>query len=124
MRRIVILGATGSIGTQALEVVDGSSELEVPNPLRAADLFRTYPTGFQVFPVGHGGTTPLIMLQDLAAVGSTIRDKRVAVSLSPTWFYGISMTQLQNICAGSFSPLEVYALAFTTDFSVEMSYAP
>src|SRR5207248_11226811 len=29
MRRIVILGATGSIGTQALEVVDGSSELEV-----------------------------------------------------------------------------------------------
>src|SRR5207249_10415047 len=39
------------------------------------------------------------------------------VSLSPTWFYGISMTQLQNICAGSFSPLEVYALAFTTDFS-------
>src|SRR5213083_906081 len=29
MRRIVILGSTGSIGTQALEVVDGSSELEV-----------------------------------------------------------------------------------------------
>jgi 1-deoxy-D-xylulose-5-phosphate reductoisomerase len=29
MRRIVILGSTGSIGTQALEVVDDSSELEV-----------------------------------------------------------------------------------------------
>src|SRR5438876_5111069 len=29
MRRIVILGSTGSIGTQALEVVDCSSELEV-----------------------------------------------------------------------------------------------
>src|SRR5438477_4228482 len=29
MRRIVILGSTGSIGIQALEVVDGSSELEV-----------------------------------------------------------------------------------------------
>src|SRR5438445_5950517 len=29
MRRIVMLGSTGSIGTQALEVVDGSSELEV-----------------------------------------------------------------------------------------------
>src|SRR5438132_4921698 len=29
MRRIVILGSTGSIGTQALEVVEGSSELEV-----------------------------------------------------------------------------------------------
>src|SRR3989440_4277560 len=29
MRRIVMLGSTGSIGTQALEVVDDSSELEV-----------------------------------------------------------------------------------------------
>jgi D-alanine transfer protein len=95
----------------------GSSELEAPNPLRAADLFRTYPTGFQVFPVGRGGTTPLIMLQDLAAVGSTIRGKRVAVSLSPTWFYGISMIQLDRIYAGNFSPLEAYALAFSTDFS-------
>ncbi len=95
----------------------GSSELEAPNPLRATDLFRTYPTGFQVFPVGRGGSTPLIMLQDLAAVGSTIRGKRVAVSLSPTWFYGISMAQLKNIYAGNFSPLEVYALTFSTDFS-------
>ena len=95
----------------------GSSELEKPNPLRAADLFRTYPTGFQVFPVGRGGSTPLIMLQDLAAVGSAIRGKRIAVSLSPTWFYGISTRQLSNIYAGNFSPLEAYALTFSLDFS-------
>src|SRR3954452_13141377 len=29
MRRLVILGSTGSIGTQALDVVEGSPELEV-----------------------------------------------------------------------------------------------
>jgi D-alanine transfer protein len=95
----------------------GSSELTMPIPLRAPDFFRTYPTGFQVFPVGHGGITPFIMLQDLAAVGSSIRGKRIAVSLSPAWFYRLSMGRRDNYYAGNFSRLQAYALAFNMDFS-------
>jgi poly-D-alanine transfer protein DltD len=44
--------------------VYGSSELVFPPvPERASSFFRTAPTGFQVSPVGHGGTTSLIVLQ-------------------------------------------------------------
>src|SRR5437762_12350818 len=42
----------------------GSSELIFPPiPEKASNFFRTAPTGFQVSPVGHGGTTLLIILQ-------------------------------------------------------------
>ena len=93
----------------------GSSELTIPNPYRASDVFRKYSTGFQVFPVGRAGTTSLIILQDLAAIGSAIRDKRVVVSVSPAWFY--VQSSRRDYYAGNFSPLEAYALAFSGELS-------
>ena len=89
----------------------GSSELTIPNPLRATEFFRKGSSGFQVFPIGHIGTTPLVILEDLAALGSNLRDKRVVVSISPTWFYSIS--QRASFYEGNFSPLGAYALAFS-----------
>jgi D-alanine transfer protein len=93
----------------------GSSELTIPDPYRASDVFRKYSSGFQVFPVGRAGTTSLIILQDLAAIGSAIRNKRVVVSVSPAWFY--LQSSRRDYYAGNFSPLEAYALAFSGNLS-------
>ena len=65
----------------------GSSELlRPPTPERGNVFFRTAPTGFQLSPVGGGGANPLIMLQKVGALGSALRGKRLAFSLSPGWF--------------------------------------
>ncbi len=64
----------------------GSSELLWPKPERACDFFRTAPTGFQVSPVGKPGTTSMIILQKLGALGLDMRGKKLAISLSPDWF--------------------------------------
>jgi D-alanine transfer protein len=65
----------------------GSSELRVPEATeRGNNFFRTAPTGFQLSPVGSGGANPLIMLQKIGALGSHLRGKKVAISLSPGWF--------------------------------------
>src|SRR6266478_4236898 len=64
----------------------GSSELIDPIPNRASDFFSSAPTGFQVCPVGKAGTTSLIILQKLGALGSELRDKKIAISLSPSSF--------------------------------------
>jgi D-alanine transfer protein len=62
----------------------GSSELTaVLVPERANVFFRTAPTGFQVSPVGAGGMPPLIVLQKIGALGSALRGKKLAISLSP-----------------------------------------
>src|SRR5437667_7730533 len=65
----------------------GSSELIDPIPNRASDFFSSAPTGFQVCPVGKAGTTALIILQKLAALGSELRDRKVVISLSPSSFF-------------------------------------
>ena len=65
----------------------GSSELRIPAvPERGDNFFRTAPTGFQLSPVGSGGANPLIMLQKVGALGSALRGKKLAISLSPGWF--------------------------------------
>jgi D-alanine transfer protein len=64
----------------------GSSELIDPVPNRASDFFSREPSGFQVCPVGRAGTTALIILQKLAALGSELRDRKVAILVSPSWF--------------------------------------
>jgi D-alanine transfer protein len=48
--------------------------------------FKNAPTGFQVCPVGQAGTTPLIILQKLAALGPALAHRKIVVSLSPSWF--------------------------------------
>jgi D-alanine transfer protein len=100
-----------------LLVVYGSSELEMPNPYHASIVFQQYPTGFTIFPIGRGETTSLIMLQDLAAVGSALRGKKVAISVSPPWFF--LHDRPPDFYATNFSPLHLSALVFSTDLSYQ-----
>jgi D-alanine transfer protein len=79
----------------------GSSELIDPIPNRASDFFANAPTGFQVCPVGKQGTTSLIILQKLGALGSDLRGRKVAISLSPSWFLRPAVKP--DFYAGSFS---------------------
>jgi D-alanine transfer protein len=100
---------------QDLLPIYGSSELNIANPYHASQVFGSYPTGFTIFPVGKAATTDLIMLQDLAAVGTDLKGKKVAISLSAGWFFG-NMAGAHGY-AGNFSFLHAYALAFSSDLA-------
>ena len=99
-------------------LVYGSSELNLQaaynRPFHATNLFRDRPTGFTVFPVGKAGTTCLIMLQKLAALGPDIRGKKVAISLSPFWFFE-RLDLRPDAYAGNVSDLHAGELAFGSD---------
>lgn len=79
----------------------GSSELNDPIPNRASDFFSKEPTGFEVCPVGKAGTTSLIILQKLGALGSDLRGRKVAVSLSASSF--LTPAGRPGFYAGNFS---------------------
>ena len=66
--------------------VYGSSELDQPANNRPDFFFRQRPTGFAVFAEGHAGTTCLMLLQKIAAVGRAAHGKKTVVFLSPSWF--------------------------------------
>jgi len=79
----------------------GSSELTDPVPNRASDFFSREPSGFQVCPVGRASTTSLIILQKLGALGSELRDRKVAILLSPSSFLTPAVSPYSY--AGNFS---------------------
>src|SRR5262245_33449807 len=79
----------------------GGSELIDPIPNRASDFFSDAPTGFQVCPVGKAGTTSLIILQKLGALGSNLRGRKVAISLSASSFFAPAVRR--DFYAGNFS---------------------
>jgi D-alanine transfer protein len=102
----------------------GSSELRVPAvPEKGNNFFRTAPTGFQLSPVGTGGADPLIMLQKVGALGSHLHDKRIAISLSPGWFFK-SNPGWQGY-RGNFSPMAASEMVFGTalDFGLKREIA-
>jgi D-alanine transfer protein len=96
----------------------GSSELVKPAADKAADFFRTYPTGFAVFSVGKAGVASLILLQKLAAIGSDLRGKKVAISISPTWFFHeIVPVTYYN---GNFSLLQAGEIIYSRHLSFDL----
>ena len=98
----------------------GSSELTaVLVPERAHIFFRTAPTGFQVSPVGAGGANSLIILQKIAALGSDLRGKKVAISLSPGWFVKPSPQWLEGY-KGNFSLMTASEMVFGTALDFEL----
>jgi D-alanine transfer protein len=103
----------------------GSSELTaVRVPERAHIFFGTAPTGFQVSPVGAGGSNSLIILQKIGALGSDLRGKKVAISLSPGWLLSGSPGWLQGY-KGNFSPMAASEMVFGTalDFDLKRDIA-
>src|SRR5258707_7278665 len=79
----------------------GSSELIDPIPNRASDFFSREPTGFEVCPVGKAGTTSLIILQKLVALGSELRGRKIAISLSASSL--LTPVLRPEVYAGDFS---------------------
>ena len=97
----------------------GSSELLVPPvPEKGNNFFRTAPTGFQLSPVGGGGASPLIMLQKVGALGSDLRGKKLAISLSPNWF--LTPKPSWNGYKGNFSLMAASEMAFGTALDFEL----
>jgi D-alanine transfer protein len=95
----------------------GSSELiNPPVPDRANIFFRTAPTGFQVSPVGAGGMPPLIILQKVGALGSALRGKKLAISLSP----GLTAHPGRRGYEGNFSLMAASEMAFGTALDFEL----
>jgi D-alanine transfer protein len=98
-----------------LLVLYGSSELVRQVPLMAAEFFQDYPTGFRVFPVGKAGTSQLAVLQKLAAVGKSLRGCKVALSLSPSFFFEDHVDR--EWYEGNFSALQARELVFSSNLS-------
>jgi D-alanine transfer protein len=105
-------------------LIYGTSELLRPEaPERGNIFFRTAPTGFQLSPVGSGGANPLIMLQKIGALGSALRGKKVAFSLSPGWF--CTAKPGSQGYKGNFSPMAATEMVFGTalDFDLKREIA-
>jgi D-alanine transfer protein len=101
----------------------GSSELIDPIPNRASDYFSNAPTGFQVCPVGKAGTTSLIILQKLGALGSDLRGRKVAISLSASSFFTPDVRP--EFYAGNFSLPAANGILFSNaiDFDLKAAIA-
>ncbi len=112
-----------ALDTGCLLMVYGSSELNLQaaynRPFHATNVFRDRPSGFTIFPVGKAGTTCLIMLQKLAAVGPALQGRKVAISLSPFWFFE-RLTARPDAYVGNFSDLHAGELAFDTRLSLQL----
>jgi D-alanine transfer protein len=112
-----------ALDASCLVLVYGSSELNVQaaynRPFHATNLFHDRPTGFTIFPVGKAGTTCLIMLQKLAALGPALRGRKVVISLSPFWFFE-RLTARADAYAGNFSDLHAGSLAFDSSLSLRL----
>ena len=101
----------------------GSSELIDPIPNRASDFFASAPTGFQVCPVGKAGATSLIILQKLGALGSELRGRKVAISLSASSF--LTPAVRPDFYAGNFSSMAASNILFgnAIDFNLKAEIA-
>jgi D-alanine transfer protein len=96
----------------------GSSEMVKRADNKAGEFFRDSPTGFEVSPVGAGGTTSIIILQKLAALGPDLKDKKIAISLSPSWFF--RKTASPYFYEGNFSAMAASEFAFGSNLGTEL----
>src|SRR5262249_53699784 len=101
----------------------GSSELNLiqryNRPFHPTNLFHDRPTGFAIFPVGKDAKTCLIIQQKLATIGPALRGRKVAVSVTPHFFFE-RLTAWAGGYAGNFSPLHAGEVAFNTRLSLPL----
>ena len=91
----------------------GSSEIVRPSLFRAMEFFRASPTGFRVVGVGDRGTPLAVTAYNLAALGESLRGRKVAVSVSHNYFHADKNPdrELQTYL-GTFSVMHVSQIAF------------
>jgi len=101
----------------------GSSELYCCGPpALPAQLFASAPSGFRVFPLGRAGTGDLFFMQTFAALGGDLRGKKLVISDSPGWFFGLQGMGDEPY-AGNFSPEIAEAFAFDSPISMPLKQA-
>jgi len=101
----------------------GSSELYCcGNPYRAAQLFRSEPTGFDAFSVGSPGMSNLLFLQTFGALGRALNGKKVVIFNSPSWFSNGPDVDAQSY-AGNFSPEIASVFIFGAPISLRLREA-
>jgi D-alanine transfer protein len=98
----------------------GSSELIVAMPNRATDFFASYPTGFAVAPLGDRAYPVLSMALSVASLGEALRGKRVAFSLSGTWFIGDDTLNDPKIFRNHYSELQAGDLVFARHLPLQL----
>jgi D-alanine transfer protein len=64
----------------------GSSEIVRQSPFRAMEFFHSSPTGFRIVGVGDRGTPLVVTAYNLAALGGSLRNRTVVVSVSHNFF--------------------------------------
>jgi len=101
-----------------LLVLYGSSELIKQVPSMGAEFFQEYPTGFRVFPVGKEGTSALAIAQKLAAMGEDLVGRKVALSISPSFFFEEQLNP--EFYEGNFSALQAGELIFSNELSFDL----
>jgi D-alanine transfer protein len=125
-----VVAARAALDRPDLLSIYGSSEMARPSRNRAPEFFARFPTGFAVFAVGGRGTPLLISLQQLASVAPELRDRKVALVVSPSIFTlggpsedrlrPLSRRKRHAIYAGNFSRLEAGELVFGRRISGEV----
>ena len=95
--------------------VYGSSEFSSYSEFHPSRLFEGKPTGFAPFLVGRGGTQDIIHALNMAALGDSLKDQKIAIILSAQWFYpeGISPGYFNQ----NFSPLHTYRMLYSDTLS-------
>lgn len=101
--------------------VYGSSDVNTSHRFHASALFRDYPHGFTIFPVGTSGSASLNWLQALAAAGPAVQGERFAVLVPLRAF--LSRDGDAAAYAGTFSRQHAYATIFTAPLSPELRTA-
>ena len=112
-----------AVETPYLLPIYGASEQNLQatynRPFHPTNVFRDYPTGFTIFPVGKDESTCLIILQRLAAVSSALKGRKLVLSLSPASFLNMLAARPQGY-AGNFSPLHAGELALNSRLSLAL----
>lgn len=95
----------------------GSSEFSAVSEFHPSAIFAGKPTGFTPFLVGRGGTQSIIHALNMAALGDSLKDKKIAIILSAQWFSleGISREYFKQ----NFSPLHAYRMIYNSSLSAQ-----
>jgi len=95
--------------------VYGSSEFSSYSEFHPSRIFEGKPTGFAPFLVGRGGTQDIVHALNLAALGGSLKDQKLAIILSPQWFYpeGIAPGYFNQ----NFSTLHTYRMLYSDTLS-------
>jgi D-alanine transfer protein len=96
----------------------GSSELIKRAPNKASEFFESYPSGFAVSPVGRPSCTSLILLERIAASAAKSPGRKVAISVSPSWFLARGANSVGF--EGNFSAMQATKLFYGTPLSLEL----